>query len=159
MSGPLYFDATITPNRSLPRRGFQVLIGVMIAINLLFAGVFLAMGAFPVPVFLGLDVLGVIVAFTASYRGARQIERVQVTAEEVRVWVELGDRRRPVWRSPTVVTRVLIERFQDETRVSLALSGRTALVGGALSPDERLALGRAIEAAIGEARAERHSAL
>ena len=152
----LHFDAVITPNRSLNRRGFQVLIGVLVAINLVIGGFFLAIGALPVPIFLGLDVLGVLIAFRASYRSARQAERVQVSAEEVRVLHELGPAVRLVWRSPTAFTRVMMEGVQDDARVRLALSGRSRMIGRDLSPKERLALGGALQTAIAAARAERY---
>ena len=83
MPATLYMDAVITPHRSLSRKGFAVLLGVVIAFNLAVATLMLVLKAFPVPIFLGADVLAVIVAFRASYRGAGQTERVQVTADEV----------------------------------------------------------------------------
>jgi len=157
MSAVLHFDAVITPNRSLNRRGFQILIGVLVAMNLALGGVFYAMGALPVPVFLGLDVLGVLIAFRANYRSARQMERVQVSADEVRVLFELGQVARVMWRSPTAFTRVVMEGDDDDACVRLALSGRSRTIGRALSPLERTALGHALEAAIRAARAERYS--
>src|SRR5579864_8422267 len=88
MDGPFYMDAGITPQRSLSRKGFIVLISVLTGINTLTAIVFLAMRAAPVPLFLGLDVIAVAVAFVASARSARRRERIQVTADEVRVVLE-----------------------------------------------------------------------
>jgi uncharacterized membrane protein len=78
MPAPLYMDAVITPNRSLPRAGFYWLIGILVASNLIMAAFFVAMGALPVPVFLGLDVLGVFIAFRVSYARGRLAERVCV---------------------------------------------------------------------------------
>ncbi len=152
----LHFDAVITPNRSLKKRGFIVLISVLVAINLVMAGFFISIGALPVPVFLGLDVLGVLFAFRANYRSGRQMERVQVSAQEVRVLHEFGEAARVMWRSPTAFTGVVVEGEEDEARVRLTLSGRSRVIGRALSPPERTALGRALEAAIRAARAERY---
>ena len=64
----LYMDAVITPNRSLSPRGFALMIGALALLNLLIAILFLSMGAAPVPVFLGLDVLAVFIAFQISFR-------------------------------------------------------------------------------------------
>jgi uncharacterized membrane protein len=158
MAGPLHFDAVITPNRSLPRPAFKVLMVVLIVVNLVLAGVFWAMGALPVPIFLGLDVLGLFIAFRLNYRSARRQERVQVSAEEVRVLHQVEDKGRLVWRSPTAFTRVQLDHpGEHENRLSLALSGRRWIIGRALSPDERVELARALEQAIGAARRERHA--
>jgi uncharacterized membrane protein len=153
MAEPLAFDAVITPNRSLPLGGFRWLMIVLIVVNLVLAGVFWAMGALPVPIFLGLDVLGLYIAFRVSYRAAREAERVQVSLDEVTVLKEAGGASRLVWRSPTAFTRVEVEQAgEHEARVRLALSGRRREIGRALSPDERVEMARALEAAIGRAR-------
>jgi uncharacterized membrane protein len=157
MPAALYMDAVITPNRSLPRVGFYWLIGLLVAFNLIMASFFLAIGALPVPVFLGLDVLGVILAFRASYASGRLAERVRVSAEEVQVAYEAQGRSRMVWRSPTAFTAVAVEQAgQHETRVRLRLSGRRLTVARALSPKERETFADALERAIQKARAERY---
>ena len=150
----LYMDATITPNRSLSRQGFALLLTELIAINCVTATMFWIAGAWPVPVFLGLDVLAVFIAFRVNNRAARLSERVQVSAEEVRVRYETPDAARTVWTSPTAFTRVALED-EPASRVRLTLSGRKLTVGAALSPRERAAFGRALEAAVQRARSER----
>jgi uncharacterized membrane protein len=152
----LYMDAVITPNRSLSRTGFYWLIGVIVAFNLMVGTLMLVLKAFPVPIFLGLDVVGVLLAFRASYRGAGQAERVQVSAEEVRVSHEIGRSARTVWSSPTAFTRVSVEAPDEhEARVRLHLSDKALTVAHALSPLERMRFADALEAAIRKARAER----
>ena len=157
MRGVLYMDAVITPNRSLPMVGFYWLIGALAAFNLIMAAFFLAIGALPVPVFLGLDVLGVLIAFRLSYASGKLAERVQVSAEEVRVAYETNGRSRTVWRSPTAFTAVAVEQAgEHDPRVRLRLSGKRLTVGRALSPRERGDFASALERAISKARAERH---
>jgi uncharacterized membrane protein len=157
MAATLYMDAVITPNRSLSRRGFRWLLGLVIAFNLGIAGLMLALHAFFVPIFLGVDVLAVFLAFSASYRSAGLAERVQVSANEVRVLHQAGPRSRTVWSSPTAFTRVAVEGAgEPETRVSLRLSGRALTVARALSPKERADFGEALRTAIREANAERY---
>lgn len=150
MAGRLYMDATITLNRSLSPAGFKVLFGVVVAVNVLFALFFFAIGAWPAPIFLGLDVLLVWLAFRASFKAAERAERVQVSAEEVTV---LHDAR-TVWRSPTAFTRVDVEG-DEERRVRLRLSGRAFTVARSLSPPERKRFAAALQDAIRNARAER----
>lgn len=150
-------DAEIRPNRSLSQRGFIVLICVVTFFNCAAAAVFLAMGAYFVPLFLGLDVLAVVLAFMASFAAAKRVERVQVTAREVRVVEETPRRTRVLWESPTAFTRVTREVDEDDTVVDLRLtmSGRHAPVARALSPGERADFALALERAIYDARAGR----
>ncbi len=150
-------DRRIAPSRSLSKTGFTWLIGVIIVLNFAMAVFFVAvLRAFPVPVFLGADVLGVWLAFQISYRQARQAEVIQVSADEVSVAHELGAARRTVWRSPTAFTRVKVEApGAHDAKVKLTLSGRSLTLGHALSPAEREDLAAALEQAIREARAER----
>lgn len=157
-SAVLYMDALITPNRSLSRRGFRVFMTVLIVLNLAIAALFVAIGALPVPVFLGLDVLGVFIAFKIHYRTGQQAERVLITSDEVKVLHQIGSLARTVWTSPTAFTRVEIEdEGEHEAKVSLKLSAKRLGIGAALSPPERSDLAKAIEAAIRSARAERHA--
>lgn len=151
----LYMDATITPHRSLSKRGFAVLMGALLLINGVLAAHFLSVGALPVPVFLGADVLAVYVAFQVNYRSALMAERVQVTASEVRVLHERGKSRRTVWRSPTAFTRVDVETDEDAPRVRLRMSGRRWTVAAALSPKERTAFAEALKRAMSAATLER----
>jgi uncharacterized membrane protein len=157
MDALLHLDAVLTPTRSLSRTGLYVLLGVLALFNILVAILFLAMGAKPIPIFLGLDFLAVLLAFHLSYRQARRRERVQVSADEVLVVHEVGAQKRTVWRSPTAFTRVEVEaKGQPEVRVTLALSRRRLVVAGQVSPQERTDFADALEAAIRSARAERH---
>lgn len=156
MQPPLYMDAEIRPNRSLSERGFIVLITIVTLANCVSAAVFIAMGATFVPFFLGLDLLAVIVAFLVSFSAARRIERVQVSASEIRVTHETPKWSRLVWESPTAFTRVRVEKADERTiALKLALSGKEAEVAAALSPRERADFAKALERAIWRAKRER----
>lgn len=153
----LHMDAVLTPTRSLPKVGLFVVLGVLAAFNLLVAVMFLAIGAWPAPIFLGLDFLAVLLAFHLSYRQARRRERVQVSADEICVTHEVGAQKRTVWRSPTAFTRLEVrDRGQPEVSVALRLSRRRLLLAGQVSPQERTDFADALEAAIRSARAERY---
>jgi uncharacterized membrane protein len=153
----LYLDAPIAPTRSLPRQGLLILMGVVIAINLVVGTAFVLMGAWPAPIFLGLDVLGIGLAFWVSGRQARPRERVQVSAEQVTVLRETRRGAHAVWSSPTAFTRVRLEdagRYGAQVRLSV--SGKGLIIGQVLGPKERAGLAEAVDDAIRAARAERH---
>lgn len=152
----LYMDAVIWPNRSLSPRGLKILLGLCIAYNLVLAIFLILIGAFPVPVFLGLDVAGLALAFHVSNRRARRAERVQVSAEAIKVIRQEGGRAATVWASPTAFTRVAVDVGEEEAEVKLELSGRSLAIAQALSPDERADFAAALQRAIRAARAERY---
>ena len=152
----LYMDAEIRPNRSLTRKGFIILISLLTAINCITAVVFVQIGAAFVPLFLGMDLLAVIVAFIASFRAAERIERIQITAAEVRVIREWRNQAETVWISPTDHTRMaVVERDDDDELVQLRLADRRVTVAQALSPKERADFARALDRALWRARRAR----
>lgn len=158
MPGPLYMDAVIRQNASMTPLGFKVLLTVVVAFNVVFGIFMLVIGAWPLPFFLGLDVLIVWLAFRASFRAAERQERVRVSAETVEISLEADGKARTVWTSPTAFTGLDVESVgQDDTKVRLRMHRRRYLVGRALSPGERADLGRALEDAIRKARSERYA--
>ena len=155
----MFMDAVITPHRSLSRRGFIVLISVLTTINAATALGALALGATPVPIFLGLDVIAVVVAFAISNRAAARLERIQVTAAEVRVVLQSPKgEARTLWVSPTAFTRVaLLGDAADACDLQLCLSDREMPVARGLNRPERLAFAQALDQAIMRARTGRLS--
>jgi uncharacterized membrane protein len=155
MLGRLYMDRVLAPRPSLPRKGFIALLILLAAYNVILAGFLLAIGAFPVPIFLGLDFVAVLIAFRASYRRAASAERVQVTAQEVRVLRRVRGGEQPIWTSPTAFTRVRVHRpGERESEIQLRIWERTLSLGRSLSPGERSDFADALERAIAAARGE-----
>ena len=153
MDGPYYMDAVITPHRSLSRRGFIVLISALTFINACTAMLFVALRAIPVPAFLGLDLVAILIAFAASRRAAKRLERIQVTAAEVRVVLESPRGAHTVWISPTAFTRViLVGDPEEDADLQLRLSDRGMPVARALNRSERRDFAAALEQAIRRAR-------
>ena len=152
----LHLDAELRPHRSLSAKGAMLLLIPLVFVNLVFAAFFLALGAPIVPPFLGVDVLALAFALAASYRSGKAVERVRVTADEISVVREFGLRAGTVWTSPTLFTRVEgQEPGRHAVRVRLICKGREIALATALSPGERDAFGRELEAAVKAALGER----
>ena len=75
---PQNFQLVLRPNVSLSRDGFVILMVVFAAICLVAGGFFLAIGAWPVFGFFGLDILLVYLAFRINYRRARRYEMLEM---------------------------------------------------------------------------------
>ncbi|MEH6496079.1 MAG: DUF2244 domain-containing protein [Pseudomonas marincola] len=79
------YTLSLSPHRSLPPRGFLVLM-IFIGVVSFTAGIaFLMMGAWPVFGFFGLDVLLVYVAFRLNYREAQKREVIEIREGDLRV--------------------------------------------------------------------------
>lgn len=151
---PQIFSAIITPHRSLGSTGFLVLMLVIGGISFASGVLFLAIGAWPVFGFLGLDVLLVYWAFRINYRAARAYEEVIVTASELTVRKVSHQGRVRQWTlNPLWVRldRIVHEEFGIE-RLFLVCRGRQLTIAGCLGPAEKASFARALSAALGEAK-------
>src|SRR5579872_904595 len=137
-SREVFFERVLLPHRSLPPRGFNILMLVLAGISVVVGIVFISMGAWPVCGFFGLDVGLVYVAFRLSYRSARQRETLRLADEEFtveRVGIR-GDRR--FWRFQAFWVRIVFEEQPDETnRLALVSHGRALPIGTFMPPPMR----------------------
>jgi uncharacterized membrane protein len=152
----VYLDAEIRPYRSLSRAGF-VIVMIVLAGASFTAGVFyVAMGAWPVMGFFGLDVALVWIAFRLSYRQARLVERVRVTADRLDVSREQPSGRAERWVLSPYWTRVRTDDpVRHDSRLELVSRGESLVVGSFLAPRERRRFAERIRAALAAAREER----
>ena len=145
------WQATLTPHRSLSRQGFYVLMGLVIAVNLVVAGMFVALGAWPIGGFAGLDVLLVWWAFRVNFADARTLERISITEHEL-VLDRLSEKHPPEQqRFVRRWVRVELEEDRERELVGslLLVSGRTRVaVGEFLAPEERRTLAQALKSAL-----------
>lgn len=144
-----FFERVLLPHRSLPPRGFHILMGVLFLISLAVGIGFVSMGAWPVCGFFGLDVAAIYVAFRISYRSARRRETLRLAADEFtveRVSIR-GDRR--VWRFQPFWLRVVLDQPNDHTtRLSLVSHGKSLVIGDFLPPPARPELAHSLRDAL-----------
>jgi uncharacterized membrane protein len=145
------WQATLTPHRSLTREGFYVVMGLVILVNLVVAGMFVALGAWPIAGFAGLDVLLVWWAFKVNFADARKLERISITEHEV-VLDRLSEKHPPEQqRFVRRWVRVELEEDRERELIGslLLISGRTRIaVGEFLAPEERRTLASALKSAL-----------
>jgi uncharacterized membrane protein len=136
-------DLILRPHRSLGRRGFFWVMALLCAASFVAGAVFIAVGAWPVVGFLGLDVLLVWIAFKASYAGARARERVtlfddRLEIERVDAWGRRQTQRlEPYWLS-----------VDHGRHVALRSHGKATVVGAFLTVEARAELAQTLDAAL-----------
>jgi len=135
---PVFFERVLWPHRSLPPRGFRLLM-LGLGILSLIAGIcFVAAGAWPVCGFFGLDVALLYLAFRLSYRSARQSETLRLADDQFTVErVDIYGMRR-LWRFQPFWLRVVLEERRDQSnRLLLASHGNSIVIADFLAPPVR----------------------
>ena len=133
---PLPYVHLSTPNRSLGVEARRwVLLGLAASTLGVAAGA-MALGAWPVMPFAGLEVAGLVVAFRVLRRHDADYERLEVGEHEIRLdWNEAGQAARFVAHRPWA--RVLMACRGDRCSLRLAYAGRTVAIGRMLSDEGR----------------------
>ncbi|HYM73549.1 MAG TPA: DUF2244 domain-containing protein [Stellaceae bacterium] len=148
------FERVLLPYRSLPPRGFNILMLALGLVSIAVGTLFVSLGAWPVCGFFGLDVGLVYVAFRLSYRSARQRETLRLADDHLtveRIGIR-GDRR--FWRFQAFWVRVIFDELPDETnRLAVASHGQSLPIGTFLPPPVRRELAGTLREALARWRA------
>ena len=143
------FEARLYPNQSLSRNGFRGLMLALSSVSAAMAVGFLLAGAGPVAGFLGLDVLLVYAAFRSCRRAGRRHELIRLDGSGLHVRRVEPDGEASDWRFEPYWVRVQMDDPpRRDSLLTLAQHGRRLVIGLFLTPDERLDLARALEAAL-----------
>jgi uncharacterized membrane protein len=150
------FEATLTPYRSLSTRGSLWLVILIAAIWGVMSLSFLAMGAWPVLGFFGIDIALFGWLIWLNVRDARRKETVSVsrTLLEVKRFCPKG-LRRELHRFNPFGTRLTVDRHEEfgVTKLSLIARGKPEItVGQFLNPDDKESFAKALNLALAKAR-------
>ncbi len=148
------FRAVLHPHRSLPPRGFLILMLAIGGVSFVSGMVFLIMGAWPAMGFFGLDVLLVYVAFKLNYRAGRAYELVELTPRTLTLQqVSASGESRIFEFNPYWVRVLFTERADGGNHLKLASHGKVFEFGRLLNDDERRDFAEALSRALASARA------
>ncbi len=148
-STAIFFERVLLPYRSLPPRGFHLLMLFLGVVSVAVGVGFVAMGAWPVCGFFGLDVLLVYVAFRLSYRSARQREVLRLSDDDFTVERTDIYGRQSQWRFQPFWLRVILEERPDESnRLLVASHGRSLVIGDFLGAPVRRDVALSLSAAL-----------
>jgi uncharacterized membrane protein len=147
--GPL-FHAVLTAQRSLGARGFAWAAGALAALAVVTIAVFLALGAWPVAGFVGVELGAAVLLLWLHHRAGRAREELRL--DETGLTITRIDRHgrraeetiQPAW------LRVALRRADAERAgcVQLASHGRVLSVGAFLTEEEQAELATALERAL-----------
>lgn len=147
---PYLFDAVLYPNRSLGRRGFLVLMIILLGFSVVSGGLFWSRGAWPITGFYVLEVFIVWYAFRMNNRAGRDYETIRLTRDEL--VVEDHSRRKKGHKrwvfNPAWVRVDLRNPGAHESTLTIMSHGKGVAVGAFLSPQERLDVAEALRSAL-----------
>lgn len=152
--GPVLYEATLWPHRSLSKPGFLIVMAVLAGSSFIAGIAFLMMGAWPVLFFFSLDVVLVWFAFRANYRAARAHENIRVTANEfqVRQVSAKGAARESSFNPRWVRLEVGRDEVSGVTCVALRSRGSPLVIGQFLPPVQKAELANALASALASAK-------
>lgn len=137
------------PHRSLGPLGFALLMGAIVAVSAGVGAGFFMIGAWPVTGFFGLDILLVYLAFRWNYREGRRAELIRLDHDGLTVRRVEPDGRHREWRFEPYWVRVSIDDPpRHDSQLILSSHGRHLVLGGFLTPRERLEVATALRAAL-----------
>jgi uncharacterized membrane protein len=153
-TGDIFFERVLLPHRSLPPRGFHLMMLLLGLVSMAVGIGFVSIGAWPICGFFGLDVGLLYLAFRLSYRSARQREVLRLAADDFTVERVDVYGERLTWRFQPFWLRVVLEERPDESnRLLIASHGRSLVIGDFLGAPMRRELAASLRAALSRWRA------
>ena len=148
------FAAELFPHRSLTPGGFAALMGVFAAICAGNAVFYFALGAWPVAIFMVVDVLILYIAIRLSFRAGRAREQVTVTRSNVHIRKIAPNGRHQDHHYNPFWARFHVDRHREIgiTAMRLTGQGRATTIGAFLNPDDRESFATAFSQALATAR-------
>ncbi len=149
------FAAKLTPHRSLTPRGRRIVIGIVAVLAAIPGLVLSRLGAWPVIGFMGLDILGVWWALSASGKQDRAFEEVTLWRDHLDIrQVSVNGKEQKVSFNPFFV-KLVLERDHDERTNAIWLKGKDSdlEIGAFLNPDDKASFAQVFGTALKKARA------
>lgn len=150
------FRAVLVPHRSLPPKGFLILMAAISGVSFVAGMVFYAMGAWPVMGFFGLDVAIIYVAFQINYRAGRAHEVVEITQGALTITHTKASGRSAAFTCNPYWARVNLRTWPDgRTDLRIVSHGEAHSFGQFLNDEEKRDFAEALRDALADNRAAR----
>ena len=146
---PIFFEAEVTPYRSLSARGLRRIIVFVASISVCTTTMFWYLGAWPIAGFNGGEILLALVLLRAHNRSRRQRELLLLSGQSLRILsTDAAGHASEQSLSPGWLNVTLQERPGRVPGLFLSSRGQRVEVAAALGEPEKRDLAQALEAAI-----------
>lgn len=136
------------PNPALPRQASLVVMACVCAIGIVGSGLVIVAGAWPVTPFLGVDMLGLCIAFQIVRRRSKRHETIRIQGSTISV--SRPDTSYPQWTADARHLRVALDRGRDgmSRKLMLLAQDSSIEIGCFLTSDEKHGLAMALRSAL-----------
>lgn len=147
---PPFFEAVLTPHRSMSPLGLSRVTLVAAGFASIYAVFLAAVGLWFAPLLLAVPVLALWIAFASSTKSGKAYEHVKVSPVEIHVRRVCGRGRTAEFRLNPIHTRIVIRRLEDEgvTAISLIAGAQQLSIGAFLNPADKASFADAFVKAI-----------
>ncbi len=148
------FSAMLEPHRSLTPGGFALLMAVFVAICMSTGVFYVTLGAWPVAIFLLVDIAILYLAITISFRSGRAREVITVTRSLVHIRKIAPNGRHQDHHFNPFWARFQVDRHKEIgiTAMRVTGQGRATSLGAFLNPGDRESFANAFSQALATAR-------
>lgn len=153
---PPFFEAVLTPYRSMPKSGLAWLLAVTAAMAAVSAAFMAAVGLWFAPLLFLLPVGALWLAFHSNFKAAQAYEHVRVSPFHIHVTQVSGRGHQTEVQVNLLHTRLVVRRLEDEgvTHIFLVAGNQRVSVGSFLNPADRTSFADAFVAAIQTAKSD-----
>ncbi|KZL20066.1 hypothetical protein PsAD2_01552 [Pseudovibrio axinellae] len=153
-SYPPFFQAVLTPHRSLSRRGMNIVLWCTGSIAGFYSLLLVLMGLWPAPILLAMPVLFLWLAFRHNFATAETYEEVSVSPLEVRLKQVTYKGEVQEYVLNPFHMKLHIEKDDDigVTRILIRSEQLFLVIGAFLNPDDRTSFATAFSQAVHSAK-------
>lgn len=148
MNENLFLNLTIYPHRSLSKKGFTILMLVIIFLCLTGGTIFWFMGAWPVFGFFGLDILLIYLAFKINYKSGEVYERIVIASEKFKISRGFPSGKVQTWELNPYWARVELIKIQNQSKLIISSKEKVVSIGSFLNMFDKEKLERKINSCI-----------
>ena len=142
-----YLDLILYPNRSLDIKSLLFLSSIFIAISFLVSLYFINNGAWPVGIFLFIDLFIILLAFYMSYRNSKKYERIILGEKLLIKKINFKGKEQIIRIEPSWL-RLKVCFYNNSGHLEIISKGKVQIIGNYLNISELKKLAKEIKKAL-----------
>ena len=142
-----YLDLILYPNRSLSLTSLIFLAVIFTLLSFLISLYFINNGAWPVGVFLFIDLLVILLAFTINYSNSKKYERIILSEKLLIKKINFKGNERTIKIEPSWL-RLKVKFYNNSGHLEIISKGKSQVIGNYLNKTELKKLAKEIKKAL-----------
>ena len=143
-----FLNLTIYPHRSLSKRGFRILMLIIMVLCLSGGFIFWMLGAWPVFGFFGLDIILIYLAFKINYRSGEVYEHISLASKKFKISRGFPSGKLQVWELDPHWAKVELIKDKNQSQLFIKSENKVVSIGSFLNSFAKENLGKKINESI-----------